>query len=69
MDDALPLANDLIWGAEAIGGELYGERNARNTRKAFYLLENRRVPAEKIGSQWVASRRRLRQRLCGGEAA
>jgi hypothetical protein len=40
----------LIWGAEAIG-EVIG----RNTKQVHYLLEQRRLPAQKVGRQWVAN--------------
>lgn len=48
---------DLIWGATAIAKELRTE-----TRRAYHLLERRRVPgAMKIGALWVLSRRLHRE--------
>ena len=48
---------DLIWGAAAIAKELGTE-----PRKAYHLLERRRVPgAMKIGALWVLSRRLHRE--------
>jgi hypothetical protein len=57
------LGDDLLWGAQAFADEL-----RVNVRKAFYLLENGRIPAQKIGGLWVGSRRALRERfaLAGG---
>ena len=44
----------LIWGAKAIG-ETIGVKQ----RKAFYLLQNDRIPAKKIGEEWVAEENQL----------
>jgi hypothetical protein len=55
-----PLAEDLIWGAAAIGDEI-----GVNRRKAYHLLENDLLPARKVGDLWVASRRALRRALAG----
>ncbi len=49
---------DTVWGAAAIGDVI-----GVNSRQAFYMLENRQLPATKIGRRWCASRRRLRQRV------
>jgi hypothetical protein len=51
-------AVDLLWGAEKIASALNITR-----RKAFYLLEHRRLPAKKIGATWVASRSKLMKAL------
>lgn len=48
-------ALDLVWGAKAIG-----EIIQKPARQTFYLLENGALPARKVGSQWVASRSKLR---------
>jgi hypothetical protein len=48
---------DLLWGAEAIAKAL----NLKNRRQAFHLLEGGKIPATKIGSQWVASRKKLKK--------
>lgn len=53
---------DLIWGADAIARVLNVD-----TRKAFYLLSTEKIPAKKIGRQWVVSRDVLLRFL--GEAA
>jgi hypothetical protein len=58
------IAGDLIWGAKHIGAEI-----GVDERKAFYLLDQGHIPARKIGSLWVASRRQLRAALCGDETA
>lgn len=46
---------DLIWGAKAIAKEM----NAPE-RRVYYMLERRKIPAKKIGTLWVASRKGLR---------
>ena len=66
------MSDDLdrpIWGAEAIGREagLIDADGRVDTRRAFYLLEKRLLPATKIGRQWATTRRRL-QRAFAGEA-
>ena len=45
---------DLVWGAAAIGKEI-----GRTERQAFHLLETGRLPARKVGLQWVAARGEL----------
>ena len=50
------LGDDLVWGAPAIAKEL-----GRNTRVAYWLLETGKLPAVKVGKQWVISRRKLRE--------
>jgi hypothetical protein len=58
------IAGDLIWGAAAIGAEIgVGER------RAYYLLDRGHIPARRVGSIWCASRRQLRDALCGDTAA
>jgi hypothetical protein len=47
---------ELIWGVKAIAAELN-----ISERRAFYLLENRRLPAKKEGHLWVSSRPALRR--------
>jgi hypothetical protein len=49
-------ALDLLWGAKAIADEI-----GTNVRQAFYLLENRVIPARKVGRLWVAERGKLRR--------
>ena len=51
---------DPIWGAKAIGEEI-----GRSPRSTFYLLESGAIPARKVGTLWVASRRELRRALFG----
>ncbi|WP_413989367.1 DNA-binding protein [Labrys okinawensis] len=46
---------DLIWGADAIAAELGLDR-----RRAFYMLEKRMIPAQKVGRAWCASRTGLK---------
>ncbi len=57
------LADDLLWGAGAIGREL-----GIPERKVFYQLERGNLPAKKIGGLWVSSRTKLRELFHGVEA-
>jgi hypothetical protein len=47
-------ASDLIWGCDEIGRFIN-----RKPRQVYHLLESKRLPARKVGHQWVASRRKL----------
>jgi hypothetical protein len=55
-------ADRPVWGAAAIARVLN-----TNTRKAFRLLEEGHVDADKLGAQWVSTRRRLLRRISGGD--
>jgi hypothetical protein len=46
--------SDLIWGAPSIGRVIN-----KSVRATYHLLENKFIPAGKVGGQWVGSRRRL----------
>jgi hypothetical protein len=50
------LRDDIIRGASAIAAEIGVTR-----RKAFYLLENERLPAAKEQGVWISSRSALRR--------
>ena len=52
-----------VWGAEAIA-KLIG----LSTRATFHLLENRRLPAKKVGGRWVVLPSALRGFLAGEDA-
>jgi hypothetical protein len=54
--------HDLCWGAEAIGRAIN-----LPVRKTFWLLENQKLPAQKIGRTWCASRARLLAFCAGGK--
>jgi len=56
-------ALDLVWGARAIA-RLIG----KSPRATFHLLESGRIPARKIGAQWVASRKTLEEHFQGAAA-
>jgi hypothetical protein len=43
-----------IWGADAIGRVI-----RKNRRQTFWLLQNRMLPARKVGSLWVSERQAL----------
>lgn len=64
---AYRLAEDKLRGVPAIA-RFIGE----DERRTYYLLERGLLPAGKQGSQWIASKRRLRQHhedLTAGAAA
>jgi hypothetical protein len=66
--DSTDIPHDILWGAGAIAKELYGVDDRKTRRRAFYLLETEKIPANKVGVTWVASRKALRAALVG-EAA
>lgn len=43
-----------VWGAKAIGGVI-----KRNRRQTFWLLQNGKLPARKVGALWVSERNAL----------
>jgi hypothetical protein len=62
-----PLGDDIVRGVKAIA-RFTGEPE----RRATYLLEKGLLPAGKVGSIWVASKRRLRahyEAVTSGNAA
>lgn len=50
---------DLVWGAEGVAQVL-----GLNKRQAFFLLEKKKIPAQKVGGRWCVSRARLLE-ACG----
>jgi hypothetical protein len=54
LEEIEAIAADIVWGADGIGAVIN-----RNRRQTFYLLENNRLPARRIGGNWVASRKAL----------
>lgn len=54
---------DLLWGAAAIAGVIN-----RTRRDTYHLLENRTIPARKVGGRYVASRMTLLEYLRGNTA-
>ena len=55
-NDLACLGDDLVWGVGALSKEI-----GRTERQTFYLLENGRLPARKVGGRWCASRAGLRR--------
>ena len=47
---------DLLWGARQIAREL-----GISPRQCVYLLERKKLPAQKLGNLWVVARARLRK--------
>ena len=58
-----PKKRKKLWGAQAIADHI-----DQPIRKTFYLLENRLIPATKIGKQWVADAEELDDVLRGTPA-
>lgn len=56
-----------IWGARAIVIEagLFDERGEPDVVRAFYLLEKKLIPANKIGRAYVTTPRRVRSVASG----
>ena len=50
------LGQDLLWGVDAIAGEL-----GLNRRQTHYQLETGKLPARKQAGKWIASRSGLRR--------
>jgi hypothetical protein len=50
------VADDLLWGVEAIAREI-----GQSARQVYWRLENGQLPAGKNGQTWVASRETLRR--------
>lgn len=50
--------NEPVWGAEKIGVEI-----GLKERQAFWLLENGRLPAKKVGGRWVSTKGALRRAI------
>jgi len=46
--------HDILWGARQIGAEIN-----RTERATFHLLEQKNLPARKIGAKWTAIRGEL----------
>ena len=53
--DTDALIDDTLHGAKAIGDYIGAEEH-----QTFYLLVNKRIPAQKLGSSWIASKRVLK---------
>ena len=53
-----PLADDILWGADAIARYI-----GRSRRQTFHMLQTGLLPARKVGDQWIASKAELRQRF------
>lgn len=53
-----------LWGAGEIARAL-----RMTERRAFHLLEKRKLPATKFGNRWVSTRRQLLQAVLAGDEA
>jgi|SRR6516164_9611209 hypothetical protein len=52
----ISLGDDILSGVTAIAAFINEPE-----RRTYYLLENRHIPAGKVGAIWTASKRRLRE--------
>jgi excisionase family DNA binding protein len=52
--------SEWLWGATAIAAYI-----GASTRKTYYLLEAKLIPAKKVGDSWCASKRALDAALRG----
>jgi hypothetical protein len=57
-----------VWGARAIAiaAGLVDGRGKPRVRAAYHLLENKLLPADKVGKTYVSTTRRLRAVANGG---
>ncbi len=57
-----------IWGVKEIGREagLFKEDGEVNLRRTYYLLQNKRLGASKIGRIWTATPRRIQDAIAQG---
>jgi hypothetical protein len=53
---------NVLWGAQAIADYI-----GKTYRQTTYMLENGRLPAQKLGSVWVGNKEKIRARLLGDE--
>ena len=65
-DPTLPLADDLLRGADAIAEFIFGERGSR--RKIYYLAETSHLPVFRLGSVLCARRSVLMGWIAGQES-
>jgi hypothetical protein len=63
VHDAMPLAADVLIGAQAIADEI-----GIDVRQCFHWLQNKHIPATKTGATWTTTRSALRRHF-GGAAA
>ena len=62
---SLPLADDLLRGADAIAEFIFGARGSR--RKIYYLAETSHLPVFRLGSVLCARRSVLMRWITGQE--
>ena len=65
-DPSLPLADDLLRGADAIAEFIFGARGSR--RKIYYLAETSHLPVFRLGSVLCARRSVLMRWIAGQES-
>ena len=65
-DSNLPLADDLLRGADAIAEFIFGARGSR--RKIYYLAETSHLPVFRLGSVLCARRSVLMRWIAGQES-
>jgi hypothetical protein len=65
-EPSLPLADDLLRGADAIAEFIFGARGSR--RKIYYLAESSHLPVFRLGSVLCARRSVLMRWISGQES-
>jgi hypothetical protein len=61
--DANSLSDDIVWEVENIAKII-----RQTDRQTYHLLATGKLPAKRIGSRWVASRRKLLDAILGDVA-
>jgi hypothetical protein len=59
---AEPNGDDLLWGVEAIAAYI-----KRNKRQTYYLLQTKKIPAQKVGPLWLGRCSKIDAALSGEE--
>jgi hypothetical protein len=52
--------DDLLWGVAPIAAHI-----GRSVRQTYYLLQNQKIPAQKVGNLWVGRKSALNRALSG----
>lgn len=60
MAETESLADDLLWGIEAIAAYI-----GRTRRQAYEALAKGELPSRQVNHRWVASKTKLRAHLTG----
>lgn len=68
--EALPaLSDDILVGAKAIATFVYGDANAKNTRRAYHAADKLGMPTFRLGATLCARRSTIMKWIAKQEAA